>query len=194
MRFFRVESSKNELDIDSTIKSSGRYSEYLQQEDEAAKLKCAIEDALDECNPNGRFRRRDCLFVFEELKDALIFSANIHRGNALIYEVSASCPDILHKGDMNLLDLLSISFKDEKAEDNIELLKNICGKYWGKQNRTHSPCFEYLLNQAKVEKLLCSAGECLSFHNEYKNCQCGYPLRPIEQSSVYQSKMKEYYK
>lgn len=194
MKLFRVESSEHLLTIGSNIKSSGHYRKYLQEaNDDKAKLLTIIEDSLDATNNIGGFIRRDCLFAFGELKDALIFSANIYRGNAQIYGVSASWGSILHKGDMNLLDLLAMSVENNNGEDCIKMLKVYCVKYWDKMSRTHSPCFEYLLKDANVEKLICTVKDCKRFYKEYKECQCGYLSLSTEQTNVYVSKINEVY-
>ena len=191
MRFFRVESSKNELDIDSSIKSSGRYSEYLQQEDEAAKLKCAIENMLDKLKGEILCNRRDYLFAFGELKDALIFSSNIYKGKAKIYSITSQPDSCTYKGDMNLIDLYNIIGVDNLDKNENKLLENLCKGYW-MHCRTHSPCYEYLLKNATVESLVCSEEECIKFYKEY-TCTESYSFLSVERSSVYQTKLKEFY-
>ena len=188
MKLFRVEASENELDIDSTIKSSGRYSEYLQQEGEVVKLKYAIEDALDECNSDGEFRRRNCLFAFGELKDALIFSSNMYKGKAKIYSIASQPDSCIYRGDMNLIDLYNIIGVDNLDKNENKLLENLCKGYW-KHCRTHSPCYEYLLKNATVESLVCSEEECIKFHKEY-TCTEAYSFLSVERNSVYQNKLK----
>lgn len=205
MKLFRVESASKDLIIGSDIESSGEYRNYLQDTTNSkVQAMVLIEDCLDETystsiiedctnetNNTESLIRRDCLFAFHELKDALIFSSNIYKGNAKIYSITINSDSCIHRGDMNLIDLLNIIGTNNIDESANKFLKKLCKGYWDSRH-THSHCYEYILKSATVESIVCDEGECVKFHNEY-TCTTSCSFLSVERCSIYQAKIKEVY-
>ena len=186
MFLYRVESGAiEEYANGQIIEATGKYGQYLKDSQEVS-FKSKIEDALQSA---GVVDRKTVLFAFHELKDALIFSAKIYKGNARIYTISPE--EIIYKGDMNVLDSLTTAIKIGLYEKDYELFSGFCSEYW-KRGKTFSPCYEYLLRRAQIEKVLCNVEECKKFYQEYTNSK-GQSYLSVERSSIYLQKINEVY-
>lgn len=186
MILFRVESRDVAYTPHQQITPSKRYCEYLNNllpEDH----KAIIENTLEKVGE--RPNRKTGLFLFSELKDALIFSSNIYKGDSVIYIVKPN--KIIHKGDMNVIDMLKVATELELHHINNDLFKRFCHKYW-ENNKTFSPCYEFIAESAIVQQQICSIDECVKFHQEYKNCQTESFLS-VERCQIYQQKIQEAY-
>lgn len=166
MILFRVESGNVAYAPQQQIVPSERYREYLNNlptEDH----KAVIENTLERISE--RSDRKVGLFLFSELKDALIFSSNMYEGSAVIYSVQIDHPnEIMHKGDMNIIDMLKVATELDLHNINNGLFERFCHKYW-RFGKTFSPCYEFIARRATVQRLICSRDECTEFHQEYKN-------------------------
>lgn len=104
--------------------------------------KRAIEDLLNEKRPNLEMPiRNQCLFIFNELSDAVSFW--IKMTNSSIYEVER-CDDtkMYFRGDMNITDFM-------QHTSDPEVLATLADQYWS-QVHTFKPCIEILVNKIKV--------------------------------------------
>ena len=135
MELFRVD--KRLYNLDSLIISSNQY--QLKINDKGRSL----ESCLDKYRPNNKPRRNQYLFAFEEYKDAYNFWTKMIDGK--FYKVLVEEKDILHKGDMKIIDKL---FKIQNP-DNEEL----CNMYWEGLG-TSNPCWEYIVTKAYVIDLI----------------------------------------
>lgn len=186
---FRVESSENsELKQEDTIAATGRYRVYLQELDDSNPhfYKNIIENTLTKVQGVDR---RDYLFLFDELKDALIFSSKIHKGNARIYLVDVNAADIQYKGDMNALDCLSVAINLGINDDHPDYFDSLCRNYW-KCGKTFSPCYEYLVRHATMKEVICNQDDCLKFHSEYSE-RSNYAFLSIERTNIYLEKLNK---
>lgn len=192
MILFRVESGEIEEYTPYTqIMPTGKYREYLDTipTDDNRYSKVVIETTL--AKVQGTDIRLTGLFLFGELKDALIFSSKMYHGNSIIYMVKPS-GDVLYKGDMNTLDALTTAINLGLHEiSNRDLFEGFCRKYW-KHGKTYSPCYEYIVTQATVQRVICTKEECNMFHHEYSD-NTATSFLSVERSSVYRQKINEVY-
>lgn len=170
------------------ILPTGEYRKYLDNINPVNdhEFKSIIEDSLKRVQG---YDRRDSLFLFHELKDALIFSSKIFKGYAVIYKVTVEHCHISYRGDMNTLDVLSYAINCGIHESDSEIFDNLCRRYW-KCGKTFSPCYEYLVKRAIVLNLLCDTKDCKQFHSEYINNQSETFLS-VERTSIYVVKLNE---
>lgn len=179
---FRVESCvKPELKQGNIIITTGEYLAYLQQLNELDfhYYKNKIEDTLAKVQGVDR---RNYLFLFDELKDALIFSSKVYQGNARIYTVE-NVKGIQYKGDMNTLDCLSLAIKLAIDEEHSDIFDSLCTNYW-KNGKTFSPCYEYLVESATIKNIVCTPDDCSKFHLEYSTKE-NYAFLSVERTSIY---------
>ena len=186
---FRVESGDNpELNQGTVIKPTGQYREYLNNipKGDIIEYKKEMEDTL--AKVQGQYRR-NFLFLFFELKDALIFSSKIYHGNAIIYAVSCHNHNIVYRGDMNTLDSLTLAMKLGMNETDPDMFDSLCRHYW-KRGNTFSPCYEILVNEAKINNIVCDKSECKLFHSEYF-AQNSIAFLSVERTSIYIQKLNQ---
>ena len=180
--FFRVESGGKEIfPQNHKLLPTGEYKAYINNlpSGDAKEYKTIIESALMRHGVD----RRNYLFLFDELKDALIFSSKIYKGHAVIYTVT-TLPGMVHsRGDMNSLDILSYAINCGINEQNPDVFDLLCLNYW-KNGKTFSPCYEYLTKEATVIDLLCTSDDCRKFYTEYTNNQ-SIAFLSVERSNVY---------
>ena len=109
-----------------------------------------VEKSLIRANPNPNIKRENVLFLFDDIKNALIYWQKIGI-SANLYEVVLEGEPVLHKADMNYLDVLLLieqKLKDEK------LLDKFSEKYWECGFGLFSPCYEILVKKAKVKNVI----------------------------------------
>lgn len=112
-----------------------------------------LELILEEEKPNTiTISRKNGLFIFPELSDAIRFSCVMT--DSKIYKVEAT-PEtsFFHRGDMNLTEVMS------KVNGNDEVLRALAQSYW-KSEKTFKPCWEVLLNKVQVSKIIIGENEC----------------------------------
>lgn len=186
MKLFRVVRGTDPLLNPGTkITPTGGYKQYLDSipENDSRQSKVIIERALDK-TCGFQAIRTSGFFAFKELKDALIFSEKIYHGNAVIYEISVSACDISFKGDMNMLDTLTRAVNIGLENDHQDILDIFCNFYW-KRFTTFSPCWEYILKTAIIERIICSADDCGRFQEEFRI------YNSIERCPIYKQKLNE---
>lgn len=187
MVLFRVEGGNvKEYVLHEIIIPTGKYSEYLDgiSEQDPQYGKVIIEQALKKVQDSSC--RTTALFLFSELKDALIFSSKIYHGNARIYTVTIEEQSIIHKGDMNVLDAITTAIQLELHENDQDSFDGFCSHYW-KNGKTFSPCYEYIVKQAVVQELICTTEECAEFNREYMESTF------VEHSNIYRQKLLQIY-
>jgi hypothetical protein len=184
---FRVErGTKTQFENGQKLFPTGEYREYLANlpAENTSDFKQIIEDSLTRL---GGFDRRDSLFLFHELKDALIFSSKMYKGAAMIYVVQPC--GIPQRKDMNMLDMLRYAINCGLHVINPEIFDALCLNYW-KDGKTFSPCYEYMANGATVINLLCDTNDCGKFHAEYSN-HASPAFFSVERTSIYLNKLKD---
>jgi hypothetical protein len=131
-----------------------------------------VENILNETRPNGVPERKYCLFLFHELTGALTFWLK-YGGN--IYSV-IPFSQIYYMGDMNKIDnILDLARFSEDAD----LLRVAANEYWKDGTHTFKPCFEFLVDIAKVVGTIATERELQRFKEECKK------LHSIERTSIY---------
>jgi len=107
-----------------------------------------IERILSEqLPPNKKADRRQGLFIFIELSDAIRFACNIT--NSKIYKVkSLSDTTSFHKGDMNWTEVMY------KFPDNETILRQLANFYWADGCKTFKPCWEVIVNKMQVVEVI----------------------------------------
>lgn len=122
--------------------------------------------------------RNQCLFLFQELYNALRFYSK-YGGN--IYEVSI-IGKTLFRGDMNkldnVLDLLRLNVEDY-------FVISAVNEYWKGGTHTFSPCYEILCERVKVERIMKISPSPEKFNQELCACDC------IEQTNTYIKLLQE---
>ena len=118
-------------------------------EEKMDKLRLEIESSLDKLKPSNVPTRKECLYLFNNLSSALLFCSK-YGGN--IFTVEVKCEDIYHKADMNILDNIYNIFEITKNND---IRNKIIRKYWNEGAHSFQPCYEFLVKQAQVKKIIC---------------------------------------
>jgi hypothetical protein len=111
-----------------------------------------LELILEEEKPNTiTISRKNGLFIFPELSDAIRFSCIMTDSN--IYKVEGT-PDtsFFHKGDMNLTEVM------RKINGNEKALRALAQSYW-KSEKTFKPCWEVLIDKVQVSKIIIGDNE-----------------------------------
>lgn len=111
-----------------------------------------LELILEEEKPNTiTISRKNGLFIFPELSDAIRFSCVMTESK--IYKVER-IPDtsFFHRGDMNLTEVMS------KVIGNDEVLRALAQSYW-KSEKTFKPCWELLIDKVQVSKIIIGDNE-----------------------------------
>lgn len=140
LSLFRVD--KRKFEVGNIIRPNGEYYTHL----DAVRRK--VEDSLSRTNSN--IERNNILFLFDDIKNALIFWRKIGE-SANIYEVKLTGEQVLHKADMNYLDVLSLIERELKDDKKLDCFSE---KYWGNESGLFSPCYELLVREAKVKKII----------------------------------------
>jgi hypothetical protein len=128
-----------------------------------------IENILSDQKPISiNINRRNALFIFIELSDAIRFSCLMT--DSKIYKVTSSeDTEIYYRGDMNWTETM------QKTIDNEEVLRLIARLYWTDGCKTFKPCWEVLVNKMKVNSILLDSQQrnqiCLDFRNNASNVE-----------------------
>ena len=145
---FRVDPC--DYEVGSDILPKGTYQEKM------CEKQLMIEESLSRTNPFAdRFQRKDCVFLFDDIKNAILFwkKKNV---NVNIYKVHIELDNILHRGDMNYLDFLQEVVRNAKGDSTV--LDSYSKRYWDTDFASASPCFEYLVGKASVEEIVVKRG------------------------------------
>ena len=129
-----------------------------------------IEESLARTNTlESGVQRKDCVFLFDDLKNALLFFKN-KTEKANLYKVIIDSHDFVYKGDMNYLDFLLEVVHNTRGEDDKLILDAYAKKYWKVGFGCASPCYELLFKKATVEELVIAASsvEAQHFYLEIK--------------------------
>ena len=171
MYLFRVDNRK--FAVGDVINPECNYQDaFIEQE------KKDLEKILDETKAIP-FSRKNALFLFQELKDALIYS--LRTGN---YLYAVSCSDGF-RYDMNMLDSILDAINIGIENYQVEAM---CHSYW-KHKKTHSPCYEVMTQQAQVKAVICETAVFDQFKKEYIACN----NFSVEKTSVYRDLFKKLY-
>lgn len=193
MFLYRVEKSEKGIISDgSEISSSGGYNSFLNSGDVQANNRLAVEDALIQSRVNPSVNRREALYLFHELKDALIFSSKMFSGNARIYIVDVPHGSMIGRYDMNVVDFINHAverYEWLRNPETSECVEDLCDFYW-KMSSTFTPCYEYLVRNAQVVKMICDLTDCVQFHREYSDSRV-LSFRSCERCSIYVQKLNE---
>lgn len=116
-----------------------------------------IEESLARTNTlESGVQRKDCVFLFDDLKNALLFFKN-KTEKANLYKVIIDFSDFVYKGDINYLDFLLEVVHNTRGEDDKLILDAYAKKYWEVGFGCTSPCYELLSKKATVEELVIAA-------------------------------------
>lgn len=193
MVLFRVEKSDKEiLPEGSEIICSGDYENFLNSGEKKAANRLAVENALNESRANPGVNRRETLYLFHELKDALIFASKMFSGNAHIYTVSVPPGSCVGRFDMNVVDFVNHAIERYewlRSPETKECIEDLGDFYW-KMSSTFTPCYEYLVRNAHVIEMVCDVAECRQFHEEYSNPNAP-AFRSSERCLIYVQKLNE---
>lgn len=129
------------------IFATGEYFNALSQD------KIIVENYLEQIRPQHIISRRDALFVFDDIRDAVKFCSKIH--GSYIYAVLPRNTEGMHKADMNIVELIH---KLKNHDEQLIWARN----YWNVECVVGYPCYEYLISSAIVQKKLLSHIECQS--------------------------------
>ena len=135
------------------IEPSRDYQEWFDCEE-----KHVLETFLENTRENCTIPRRNALFLFMELKDALLFA---RRSGQYIYQVQQE--NVYGRFDMNRLDSILEIIRIGTDKNVIEAM---CRQYWHFR-KTFAPCIECLTNRAKVVRIICERPEIELFSEEW---------------------------
>ena len=142
--FFRVD--KRDFKVSEIIPPNP---ENYQDTANFSNDKKIIESIFEENKPDHICSRRDCLFLFQELYDAIKFWIKLKGGKLYLVEVEEA--DFILKSDMIYTEII----KNLTLPQNIDEAKEIVKKYWSGGLPTFKNCWEVMVRKAKVIKLLC---------------------------------------
>ncbi|MER8622893.1 hypothetical protein [Mesorhizobium sp. M1143] len=101
-------------------------------------------DFLDALRPAGFRRRLEYLMLFESEECAKNYFVRMDSSERKLYEVEVLRDEIVHWGDMHLVDLINASFLRGEGPDPA-----LAKRYWNSE-RTDQPCVEVLVPAGKV--------------------------------------------
>lgn len=131
--YFRAD--KRDFADGDPIRTAG---EFMQEHHE---LGTKAESLMAEHKPDGKPNREDCLMLFEDEDCARRHWAKMSDGK--LYQVEALDSDVLHRGDMRLVDGMGERIRvDEDATALVHL-------YWN-EDMTDEPCVEVLVSGGTV--------------------------------------------
>lgn len=108
--------------------------------------KHTIESILDNNRASDLLARKDALFLFASFDDAIVFSSKMNESYIYLVEVKNTQDSKYCRVDMDCTELMKI-FKSEQ--------NTIAKNYWEGRSYSTKPCYEYMVNQAKVIEKIC---------------------------------------
>ena len=143
--FFRVD--RRNSTSNAILTPTGEYVKCLNSE------RKDIEDILERYRPRHILARRNALFVFKNLWDAIKFCSKVK--DSYVYEVYPTSIEGMHMADMNIVEFM------HKCKCAYE--KKMWGRrYWDVECAVGHPCVECLVASAKVIRKLFNQRECRS--------------------------------
>lgn len=141
-----------------------------QESNDFNESKKKIEKILsEECPDNKKsLNRKSCLYIFAELSDAIRFYCKM--SGSKIYQVSLTEDNVnIHRGDMNWTEIM------HKLCECDQTSRIIAKLYWAEQ-KTFKPCWEILVNQVKVIKIIVNNNNlrkdiCRDYHGKGNNVE-----------------------
>jgi hypothetical protein len=133
-QFFRAD--KRPFSADDPIQTAG---EFMSRHPEKGKL---AEAALEKHRPSDKPKRQECLMLFENEECARNHWAKMTGGR--LYRVGVDAAEILHQGDMKLVDAIGELLSESKAANVTEETT----RYWNGEDT--GGCIETLVKQGKV--------------------------------------------
>ncbi|MBM3967248.1 MAG: hypothetical protein FJ308_19620 [Planctomycetes bacterium] len=130
---------KRDFEVGARIFTAGEYYKKFPAETKT------LEDGFETHRPEAKPNRRDCLFLFESLDAAKKHWSIMSDGK--LYKVEVEDNAILHRGDMNWLDVIADHIRENKR--TIDLY----GKYWAGEI-TENACVEVLVASAVVVEVI----------------------------------------
>lgn len=139
------------------ILPQGNYQDGIAVEQKRVEKSLVRTNSLE-----SGLQRKDCVFVFDDLKNALLFWSK-KAGKANLYKVGVETSDFVHKGDMNYLDFL-LEIVKESDETNDEIFLDLFSKrYWQVGYGCVSPCYEIMARKVKVEEIVIEANSKMAY-------------------------------
>ena len=140
MYFYRVD--KRRFDKNDIITPCTTFEETMKG------FQLEVENSLNELRPSVVPARKECLYLFCNISSALIFCSKF---GGYIYAVSVKNEDIYWRADMNMLDNIHDVFKITDCGD---VRTAVVRRYWEEGVHTFQPCYELLVRQAKVNRVI----------------------------------------
>jgi hypothetical protein len=103
------------------------------------------EQIFENLRPSNLPPRADCLYVFEHLNDAKKHWSKMSGGK--LYKVSVKVSDVLHKGDMAIVDL---AFVNRSEPETVETYVH---QYWRGES-TDKAIIEVLVREALIAEVI----------------------------------------
>lgn len=144
-KFYRVD--KRDFKENDSIEATGEYFSALDNK------RTIVEDLLENYRPKRYISRKEALFLFKGIIDAVKFCSKMHGSH--VYLVQPEYTNRMHRADMNIVELIH---KLKNPDEKITWAQN----YWNGECVIGNPCYEYLVHSAQVRKRLFSHDECKS--------------------------------
>lgn len=135
--FFRAD--KRDFSVGDVLESAG---EFLAKNPLGSMDN---EKIFEKMRPNNLPPRAECLYVFEHLNDAKKHWSKMRGGK--LYKVTVKISDILHKGDMSLVDLAFVN------QSMPEVVATYVRQYWLGEC-TSKPVIEVLVRNALIAEVI----------------------------------------
>jgi hypothetical protein len=135
--YFRVD--KRDFEKNQIICTAG---EFMDKHHSLGKQ---AEKIVEAARPKGKPPRECCLMLFEDENCARKHWAKM--SGAKLYEVAIREKDVLHRGDMQLIDMIGEALAGGKDT------AGFAPSYW-QEGSTANPCFEILTSKATVLAIL----------------------------------------
>lgn len=137
LTFFRAD--KRDFSVGDVLRSAG---EFLTKNPSGS---IDNEQIFEKLRPSNLPPRADCLYVFEHINDAKKHWSKMSGGK--LYKVSVRADDILHKGDMALVDLAFVNRSES------ETVETSVRQYW-QGELTAKAIIEVLVREAIIEEVI----------------------------------------
>lgn len=170
MMVYRVD--KRKFEIGDVIYPQTSFETKMEDE------KKEMENLLNELRPEKIPKRKDCLFLFQDLICALRFYSKY---GGTIYGVEPF--QSYFRGDMNKLDNILDIFRYSEDED---LRKASVNEYWKAETHTFNPCYEILVQSAHIKRIICREDLLQQVREEIKNNKSS-----VEHTPTYQNILRE---
>lgn len=140
-KIIRYRADKRDFAPDDPIATAGQFSALHRESGKQA------ETILDDVKPEGKPHRKDCLMLFESEDAARKHWSKMSTGK--LYEVEIDTAEILHRGDMNLIDETGALIEQG---DHVQARAR-ARDYWLKEP-DEKACVEVLIGEGQVKRLI----------------------------------------